>query len=108
MVKDMSAELPLYKYVNDMTLFEVLERQTTSYQLQNSAEDVVQWCKQNKMGINEKKTKEMIINFAKKQDVVPDLLINGKKIERVTSSKLLGLIICSNPSWAEHVNAITS
>ena len=50
----------------------------------------------------------MIINFAKKQDVVPDLLINGKKIERVTSSKLLGLIIFSNLSWEEHVNAITS
>ena len=91
MVKDMSAELPLYKYVDDTTLFEVCERQTTSYKLQSSVEDVVQWCKQNKMGINEKKTKAMIINFAKKQDVIPDLLINGEKIERVTSSKLLGL-----------------
>ena len=103
----MSAELPLYK-VNDTTLFEVCECQTMSYELQSSAEDVVQWCKQNKMGINEKKTKEMIINFAKKQDVVPDLLINGEKIERVTSSKLLGLIIGSNLSLEEHVNAITS
>ena len=61
----MSAEPPLYKYVDDTTLFEVCERQTMSYKLQSSAEDVVQWCKQNKMGINEKKTKEMIINFAK-------------------------------------------
>ena len=60
------------------------------------------------MAINKKKTKEMIINSARKKEPVPDLAIKGEKIERVTSSKLLGLIISSNLSWEEHVNAITS
>ena len=44
----------------------------------------------------------------RKKEPVPDLVIKGEKIERVTSSKLLGLIISSNLSWEEHVNAITS
>ena len=104
----MSAELPLYKYVDDTTLFEVCEHNCKSNKLQSSAEDMVQWCNRNKMAINEKKTKEMIINFARKKEPVPDLVIKGEKIERVTSSKLLGLIISSNLSWEEHVNAITS
>ena len=104
----MAAELPLYKYVDDTSLFEVCERNSRSNKLQSSAEQIVQWCDRNKMAINEKKTKEMIINFAKKHDPIPDLVINKEKIERVTSSKLLGLIISSNLSWEEHVNAITS
>ena len=71
-MKDMAAELPLYKYVDDTSLFEVCERNSRSNKLQSSAEQIVQWCDRNKMAINEKKTKEMIINFAK--NMIPSLI----------------------------------
>ena len=58
------------------------------------------------MLINAKKTKEILIDFAKKPAPIPELIINGQKIERVTSSKLLGVVISDNLSWGEHINYI--
>ena len=107
MVKDMRAPLPLYKYVDDTTLSEVCKRHVPSSKLQESADDIVSWCVENKMIINEKKTKEMIINFAKKPSTIPDLLINDQVIERVSSTKLLGVTISKTLSWEEHINNIT-
>ena len=39
------------------------------------------------------KTKEMVIDFRKKTSVVPDLFIDGAKVERVSEYKYLGTII---------------
>ena len=107
MVKDMNAQLPLYKYVDDTTLSEICVRNRPSSVLQDSANNILTWCDANKMIINESKTKEMIINFSKSDVNVPDLVINGQKIERVTGTKLLGVTITNDLSWSEHVDIIT-
>jgi len=54
-VKDMKATLPLYKYVDDTTSFEICERKTPSQDLQKSADMISDWCQTNKIIINEKK-----------------------------------------------------
>ena len=105
-VKDTRAQLPLYKYVDDTTLYEVCTRNTPSVVLQESANEVRAWCDENKMIINEKKTKEIVINFLKSEIDIPELEINGEKIEQVQSSKLLGVTISNNLTWGKHVKNI--
>ena len=56
------------------------------------------------MLLNENKTKEMIICFKKTSPEIPNITINGHVIERVKSSKLLGINITSDLKWCFHVD----
>jgi len=60
------------------------------------------------MAVNTNKTKELIICFSKKVNItdIPLLCINGTEIDRVTSFKLLGVIISLDLSWDSHVTYI--
>ena len=97
-VRDMRAKLPLYKYVDDTTLSEVCTRGKPSTLLQDSADDISH---DNKMVINAQKTKEMIIDFARKDSKIDLININDSEIERVDTAKLLGITISNNLSWGD-------
>ena len=59
------------------------------------------------MWLNEKKCKDMVINFWKYQPtVITPIQLNGIVIERVSSYKLLGVIITNDLSWNEHCDSI--
>ena len=51
------------------------------------------WCRDNSLDLNVKKTKEMQIDFRKAPTVIPDLIIDGVKVERVTGHKYLGTVL---------------
>ena len=58
------------------------------------------------MRLNEKKCKDMVINFLKYQPtVITPIQLNGIVIDRVSSYKLLGVIISNDLSWNEHKKA---
>ena len=54
-----------------------------STKLQETANNISQWCMVNKMKINTNKTKEIVINFARSSDHIPTLEINGQEIDKV-------------------------
>ncbi len=59
--------------------------------------------------INADKTKEMLIYFNKDErheESVPNLQVNGDIIERVSISKVLGVIVSDDLSWNAHVGSI--
>ena len=59
------------------------------------------------MRLNEKKCKDMVINFLKYQPtVITPIQLNGIVIERVSSYKLLGVITTNDLSWNEHCHSI--
>ena len=50
---------------------------------------------------------DMVINFLKYQPtVITPIQLNGIVIERVSSYKLLGVIITNDLSWNEHCDSI--
>ena len=61
--------------------------------------DIQQWTKNQKMIINEEKTKCMIFNFNKKKPFSTRLTLKGKTIETVKDIKLLGTVITNNLKW---------
>ena len=59
------------------------------------------------MRLNKKKCKDMVNNFLKYQPtVITPIQLNGIVIDRVSSYKLLGVIISNDLSWNEHCDSI--
>ena len=58
-----------------------------------------QWTIQQKMLINEKKTKSLIFNFTEKYQFSTRLKLNEETLEVLESTKLLGTIITDDLSW---------
>ncbi|CAB4020872.1 Nucleotide-binding oligomerization domain-containing 2 [Paramuricea clavata] len=58
------------------------------------------------MKLNISKCKELIIDFAKDKQEFPPLIINGVAVDRVSSARVLGLIVRGNMNWNEHVNNV--
>jgi hypothetical protein len=104
MVADLQTSAPNVKYVDDTTFAEICEKGKPS-ELQQTADKIIDWSKSNHLYINTSKTKELTISFGKKQEL-PHLIMDGKEIERVSETKLLGVIISDNLKWDAHVKFI--
>ena len=79
-------------------MYEVCSRQQQGGILQQTATDISNWCKDNKMKINASKTKELAINFSKSPLDIEPLTIGGVVIDRVVSSNLLGVTVSNDLS----------
>jgi hypothetical protein len=75
----------------------------------NEIHRFVQYCDENHMELNVKKTTEMIVDFRKSRKVVPELVvIKGSKIERVREYKYLGVMIDEKLNFNAHIEYIES
>ena len=106
MINDFTTTAPIYKYVDDCTVFEVTSHSSASSDLQTHLDSINQWIVKNNMRINAKKTKELNICFAKYPPVLQPLTIDNVPLDCVQSTKLLGISIQSNLKWDLHVGTI--
>ena len=74
--------------------------------MQNTTATLVEWSELNSMNINTRKTKEMVMGSCGTE--MNMLMISPTAIERVSTYKLLGIIVGSNSKWEDHTSAITS
>ena len=66
------------------------------------------WCQDNNLQLNLSKTKELIVDYRKRQGAENALItIYGTTVERVSSLKFLGVHICEDLTWTHHTDAIT-
>ena len=61
----------------------------------------------NKMKINQAKTKLMLFNTAKLLDFEPDVVVNNETVELVEEMKLLGVVVTCDLKWHENTKLIT-
>ena len=107
-VNDLVTPVPLFKYVDDSTLFEICNMNEIS-EIQESIDKAADWTSMNCMKINPKKSKEMIICFTHDVDFkksVPNIIIEGNRVEVVKHAKLLGVILSDDLTWNMHVESI--
>ncbi|XP_065328088.1 NACHT, LRR and PYD domains-containing protein 12-like [Pelmatolapia mariae] len=66
------------------------------------------WCQENNLLLNIRKTKELIVDFTTKQarNYKPLIIISGTSVERVDSFRYLGVHITQDLSWSFHINAL--
>ena len=129
-VKDMNS-IHL-KYVDDLTLAEAIKMNTqiTSVPLQdrpqpdpyrartghklieeqsqvlNKLNEVKNYADTNNMKINVPKTKLMVFNPCHSKDFLPLFEVESRPVELVEQTKLLGVIVSSNLSWAANTEYI--
>ena len=68
---------------------------------------VYEWLGANKLSLNVAKTKFMVFHTSNRLVKYPNLLINGRPIERVIQFNFLGLILQSNMSRSMHTDHIS-
>ena len=120
-----------FKFVDDLTILEIVNLLTVGiscfnikHQIPNDIKegnqyipaenlqsqhhlDVINlWTQEQKMKINQSKTKSMIINFTNKYQFNTRLKLNNEIIETVEETKLLGTILTSDLKWDRNTNNI--
>ena len=109
MVNDLTAELPMNKYVDDCAVSEVvITKEMDSSTIQQEIDNVNQWSTVNNMKLNVKKTKVFIVSFLKNQPSLQPLFINNQPLEGVHPIKFLGLYLSSNLKWTTYIGHICS
>ena len=75
--------------------------------MQDSLDEVSNWCDNNHMVINPIKTKSMTIATRQKHQLSPlalDLVLNGVKTDQVSERRLLGITIDNKHRWDSRTN----
>ena len=77
--------------------------------MQDSLDQVSNWCDNNHIVINPIKTKSMTIATRQKHQLSPlplDLVLSGEKIDQVSEHSLLGITIDNQLRWDSHINNV--
>ena len=90
------------KYVDDTSIM-TTSNNPESDALQKAADHLFQWSSSNDMRLNEIKTKEMVVSFARNTVAFESILINGTPIEQVDNFKILGVILQNDLKWNTHI-----
>ncbi|XP_033095622.1 uncharacterized protein LOC117100160 [Anneissia japonica] len=106
-INDLKVHLPIVKYMDDTTVSEKISSKEPST-FKNVSEEICSWSTSNRMKINEKKTKEMLISCKHVKSQPPMIQINGVNIGNVSQSKLLGFAIQDDLGWESHIQSIVS
>lgn len=64
------------------------------------------WCHNNNLCLNVDKTQEMVVDFRRRQADHLPLFISGSEVERVRSTKFLGLHISDDLTWSINTSTV--
>ena len=91
------------KYADDTTVWACSKN--TDNPLQQYCLQISDWCCQNSMQLNARKSAEMLISLRKEQRL-PPLILNGEPVPLVNEFKLLGVHFNSKLSWQTNTSKI--
>ena len=107
-INDLDTTAPMYKYVDDTTIFEMCNDDELST-IQESNNTMITLTDSNDMRLNVDKCTKMIIDFSinNRHTVnAQSINIGDQVLARVESAKILGVTISSDLTWSTHVDNI--
>ena len=107
MVNDlMSSWPPRAKFVDDLTLLEIVPRNSPPV-MNFLVEDIHQYANSHNMRLNPKKCKTMAVDFLEYNSCVwSPIVIGNTVVERASEFKLLGIVISHDLTWDAHCAVI--
>jgi len=92
-------------YADDVLLYKPIQSAVNYVLLQKNVDAVVRWSTINYLKFNPTKCKAVVFSRKRSTTAPCDpLALNGQALDLVDSVKYLGLTICSDLSWSEHIN----
>ena len=98
-------------FMDDSTTYEIIDvhshiSDTKIGYTQEKIDAFKSYAENEKMQLNLKKCREMLIDFRRQKTTIPQIKVKDTIIERVTSFKLLGLWVDDNLKWNTNTNHI--
>ncbi len=93
----------LYSHSDDTVVLGLISNNDETTYL-GEVERLTSWCQDNCLSLNVSKTKELIVDFRKRQQrPYTPLMISGTPVERVSSFKYLSVNISEDLTWTTHI-----
>ena len=94
----------------DISIQQNINLRTLSMNINDELQKIHTWLAINKLSLNVKKTKFMLFHHRRRniENMIPELQINGYKLERVREFNFLGLLIDENLTWDSHIQKVSS
>ncbi len=92
----------IVKFADDTVVLGLINNNDEAAYL-DEVERLTSWCQDNCLSLNMSKTKELIVDFRKRQQPFTPLMISGTPVEKVSSFKYLGVNISEDLTWTTHI-----
>lgn len=93
------------KFADDTTVVGLIsDNDETDYR--NGVSGLALWCKENNLALNVEKSKQIVVDFRRTKACHAPLIINGAEVERVSSTKFLGVHVTEDLSWTTNTVAL--
>ncbi len=96
----------IIKFADDTTVVGLISNNEEMYYREEVAQ-LVEWCGTNNLSLNVGKTKEVVMDFRRNSVDHPPLTIDSSTVERVSSTKFLGVHITEDLTWTTNTMSLS-
>ncbi len=95
------------KFADDTTVVGLISNNDETHYIEEVAQ-LAEWCGANKLSLNVEKTKEVVLDFRRRNSIDhPPLTIDSSNVERVSSTKFLGVHITEDLTWTTNTMSLS-
>ncbi len=97
----------IIKFADDTTVVGLISNNDETHYREEVAQ-LAEWCGTNNLSLNVGKTKEVVLDFRRRNSVdQPPLTIDSSTVERVSSTKFLGVHITEDLTWTTNTMSLS-
>ncbi len=97
----------IIKFADDTTVVGLISNNDETHYREEVAQ-LAEWCGANNLSLNVEKTKEVVLDFRRRNSIDhPPLTIDSSTVERVSSTKFLGVHITDDLTWTTNTMSLS-